>query len=295
MRGSPSAHVLLVFVDGLGLGAPDPAWNPLYRGHCPTLVNLLEQAKPIDPCMGVPGVPQSATGQTALLTGINAPRRIGRHVEGFPGPALRDIIVQHNIFKQLQADGYSCAFANAYFMRGWTEAHRRKYQSVTTVCTLSALGGVRDVDEMLDGRAVYQDLTRQSLQSRGYDGPLTTPADSARDLYRITREHPFTLFEYFQTDRCGHKANPEQTAQVLGQLDEFLATLLPLLDQRESLFLLTSDHGNIEDLRTPQHTMNPVPFIALGRGAENMQSRVTSLTHIVPALCAWFADSNVGG
>jgi len=283
-------HVLLVFVDGLGLGEPDPGVNPLYRGDCPTLVSLLEAAVPVDARLDMPGVPQSATGQTALLTGVNAARKVGRHIEGFPGPALKEIIAAHNVFKQLQEKGYSGAFANAYYMAGWTEAERRKYQSVTTVATLSALGGVRDVDVMLQGKAVYQDLTRELLLLRGYSGPLITPVQAAADLYGIMQEHHFTLFEYFQTDRQGHAGQSEAIKKVLQQLDEFFAALLSMLDHERCLFLLISDHGNIEDSRSKGHTMNPVPFVAEGLDARFMQERVSSLPDFVPALLAYFSE-----
>ena len=175
-------------------------------------------------------------------------------------------------------------------MAGWTEAQRRKCQSVTTVATLSALGGVRDVDVMLQGKAVYQDLTRKFLLRRGYTGPLTTPAAAAQDLCGIILEHHFTLFEYFQTDRQGHAGQSEDTKRVLQELDEFLATLLKYIDRERCLFLLISDHGNIEDSRKKSHTMNPVPFVAEGLNAQFMKERMSSLTDFVPALLAYFNE-----
>ncbi|HEY6098635.1 MAG TPA: peptidase, partial [Anaeromyxobacter sp.] len=75
--------VLFVFVDGVGAGAPDPDRNPLARGEF--LLSRFEdgsgaplpaggRAVLADATLGVPGRPQSATGQTAILTGENAPR-----------------------------------------------------------------------------------------------------------------------------------------------------------------------------------------------------------------------------
>ena len=86
-------RVLLIFVDGVGLGCANPVRNPIQAGAFPVLHALLhEHAVPVNVSMEVEGYPQSATGQTALLTGINAAQAIGRHVEGFPGPSLRAII-----------------------------------------------------------------------------------------------------------------------------------------------------------------------------------------------------------
>jgi 2,3-bisphosphoglycerate-independent phosphoglycerate mutase len=285
---------VLVFIDGLGLGPADPAVNPIHSGVCPVLERLLaEQSVPVDACLGVPGLPQSATGQTALLTGVNAPALLGRHVEGFPGPELKAMVEQHNVFGKLLQRGYRPAFANAYHTESWTDAMRRKMQSVTTVMTLAALGEVRDTDLMLEGRAVYQDLTRASLQERGFDGPLTTPRQSAVDLKRIANEQDFTLFEYFQTDRKGHRGVLHDIHQVLALLDEFLAELIPFADQPGCLFLLTSDHGNIEDFSTRTHTTNPVPLVALGAGAEHFKPRVRKLTDFVPALMELYPGRKV--
>ena len=101
---------LFFFLDGIGLGSPDPAKNPFARANMPVLQNLLAGKRllastiplesrrasllALDACLGVDGLPQSATGQTALLTGINAARHVGRHVEGFPGPELKRLIRQ---------------------------------------------------------------------------------------------------------------------------------------------------------------------------------------------------------
>jgi hypothetical protein len=286
--------ILMVFIDGLGMGPPDPRRNPLYAGQSSVLTTLIEQhAKPVDATLGVPGLPQSATGQTALLTGVNAPEIMGRHIEGFPGPALKKIIRAHNIFRKLMEQGCRCTFANAYYLEAWTGTQRRKFQSVTTVAALSALGTVRTVEDMLKGRAVYQDLTRHFLKRRGFQGPLTTPEDSARDLISLAGDFDFTLFEYFQTDRCGHKADPERTKHTLCRLDTFLAALLTAVQKTGMQLVITSDHGNIEDCTTRAHTANPVPFIALGPGCDALKNRVNALTDFVPALLADRALQNL--
>jgi hypothetical protein len=282
---NPQLRVILLFVDGLGLGPPDPAVNPVLSGACPHLEQLLrEQAVPIDPCMGVPGFPQSATGQTALLTGVNAAQAMGRHVEGFPGGELRNIIRERSLFAQMRQRGLTSTFANAYFVCDSSEVREAALQSVTTVAALSAFGRVRDRSDLERNEAVYQDLTREGLRPRGYRGPLITPAQAAEHLAAIARHYPLTLFEYFQTDRAGHGRDWLRAQQVLGQFDAFLATLLDRQAEAGYLLVLTSDHGNIEDLAAKGHTLNPIPFAALGPGAEGLKSRVRAITDVTPAL-----------
>lgn len=279
---------LLLFVDGLGLG-PENADNPVFSGACPRLARLLrEHALPIDARLGVPGLPQSATGQTALLTGVNAPALMGRHIEGLPGPRLKEIIREKNLLSALVARGCRATFANAYFTGDVEEVRSRRHQSVTTVAALAAFGAVRLTDDLLAGRAVYQDLTRRTLRERGYDGPLAAPAQSARDLVALAGEHDFTLFEYFQTDRAGHKGDPDFTRRVLSEFDEFLDGVLAFPGEAR-LFLMTSDHGNIEDSSARVHTANPVPFVALGAHAAELRNKVRSLTDITPALLDLYA------
>lgn len=275
---------LMLFVDGLGIPQADVP-SPVSAGVCPVLSRLLnEAAKPIDACLGVDGLPQSATGQTSLLTGVNAPARIGRHVEGFPGPALREIVEQENIFRKLLERGYSCTFANAYYLDDVTDAVWRHKRSVTTVAALQAFEQVRDRSMMEANQAVYQDLTRETLVKRGYDGPVVAPAEAAGHLIDIAEQHNFTLFEYFQTDLNAHRGQENEVRAVLRMLDEFLLHLLPFSEKTGHLFMLLSDHGNIEDSTTRTHTRNPVPFVACGAGAKDLQQKVNSLIDVVPEL-----------
>lgn len=285
-------RTLFVLVDGLGLGSRDAALNPIRGGACPVLESLLDRhAVPIDAGMGVPGIPQSATGQTALVTGQNAAQAMGRHVEGFPGPALREIVRAHNIYDRLAAMGFRSTFANAYFTTDMDEVRTRKVQSVTTVAALKAFGVVRDLNAMLAGKGVCQDLTRASLRERGYDGPLVTPAQSAADLLGIAAEHDFTLFEYFQTDRVGHKGDRDDVLRVLAQFDAFLQGAMGFAGQPGCLLVLTSDHGNIEDASSRQHTGNPVPLVAIGEGAAFLKERARSITDVTPLLLALYGGA----
>ena len=88
-------RVLFIFLDGIGLGENDPVINPLARATMPHLNGLLDgrllikDSAPfygehatllsIDPKVGVSGLPQSATGQGILVTGINIPAELGYH------------------------------------------------------------------------------------------------------------------------------------------------------------------------------------------------------------------------
>ena len=72
--------------------------SPLVRGDLPDGVTLrdlgrhrlkdIRRPEHIHQ-LGIEGLPQSATGQTALFTGINAAQLLGRHLFGFPNQPFR--------------------------------------------------------------------------------------------------------------------------------------------------------------------------------------------------------------
>jgi 2,3-bisphosphoglycerate-independent phosphoglycerate mutase len=278
--------ILFIFVDGFGMGSDDPTINPLRNPRFPNLGKLLGSATPIDACLGVDGNPQSATGQASLLCGVNAAKAMGRHIEGFPPPALKTLVEQENIFSKLRKLGKQPTFANSYWT---TDPHRipARRKSVTTVMTLAALGGVRGREELLQGKAAMHDITRWTMHTRGYDGPLIEPEEAAEHLLNVANENDFTLFEYFMTDRAGHSGDPEQIFQCLETLERFLPLAAEFGTKENQLFLLCSDHGNIEDRTTKMHTKNPVPLIAIGTGASTFHT-LKNLTGVTPAILELF-------
>jgi phosphopentomutase len=76
--------------------------------------------------------------------------------------------------------------------------------------------------------------------------------------------------------------------EVLERFDALLGGLLEDIDLSESLLVLTSDHGNIEDLSTKTHTRNPVPCLAVGKKRKEFLDGIKNLTHITPAILKLF-------
>jgi hypothetical protein len=274
--------IIFIFVDGLGIGPDDPDVNPLSGGRLPLLEKLIAGAVPLDACLGVEGLPQSATGQTALLTGINAPKAMGRHIEGFPPPSLKKLIEHENLFSRLCGIGRHCTFANCYLNVNPGSIPPR-LQSVTTVMTLSALGHVRGNRELDEGMAVCHDITRWTMYARGYEGPLIPPEEAADHLAAIAGQHELTLFEHFLTDRAGHSGEMKQAAEQLETLERFIGRIAAFSEKPDQVVMIASDHGNIEDLSVRTHTLNPVPLMVLGGLAEPFRS-CTSLCDVVPAI-----------
>jgi 2,3-bisphosphoglycerate-independent phosphoglycerate mutase len=286
-------RVLLFFIDGLGIGQRGAA-NPFdgLEGAAPLAV--FEDEEPgipfggvlsrTDASLGVEGRPQSASGQTTILTGINAPEFLGYHKQGFPNQALREVIVEHSIFKQLESAGVTPnAFANAYTPQFFETTPRWK---AATTCAVEASRTVkfRTLDDLRAERAVFTDFTNSVLNARGIEMPEWSPEKAGGVLADLVKENRFTLFEYFITDKIGHAQDFEQARHVLPVLARMLRATIENLDLATTNVIMTSDHGNIEDLSRRQHTLNRVPTIVWGANSRKFASRIKSLADITPTI-----------
>jgi 2,3-bisphosphoglycerate-independent phosphoglycerate mutase len=266
--------VLLFFIDGLGVGEGDPAVNPLATGSFPAL-RLTRSQRPkatvepvlahgVDASLGVSGLPQSATGQTSILTGVNAPAAMGKHISGLPGPALRAILEEHSLLKTIRRSGRTASFLNAYRPAFFQLPERRRRLSATSLATMASGAPFRTWDDLLSGRAVVHDLTHWRMRERGYDVPLRSPEEAGEIIATEASKEDFSLFEYFETDRAGHDQDRERAMRCLGDLDRALQVVLSRVDLAATAVLVVSDHGNLEDGRVRTHTMNPAFFTAWG-------------------------------
>jgi 2,3-bisphosphoglycerate-independent phosphoglycerate mutase len=295
-------HVIFLFLDGVGLGRADPAVNPLFKARLPHLKSLLggkipyrglrrfsselAEVVPLNATLRVAGLPQSGTGQAALFTGVNAAKLIGRHFGPYPASPLHPLIHEQNIFKQLKAKGHSVCFANAFPKQffDYVASGKRRF-SVTTLACQHAGVEILDADALRSDEAVSADITRGRWPELGYpDLPVITPRDAGRHLWNISQKHAFTLFEYWLTDYAGHGRGVTTAVDVLERFDGMLGGLLEDFDPRTFTLILTSDHGNIEDLSTKSHTRNPVPCIIAGSKRKELSASLKSLIHVTPAL-----------
>jgi 2,3-bisphosphoglycerate-independent phosphoglycerate mutase len=289
---SPPCHAR-IFIDGLGIGTRG-SHNPLALLDADASpFNLFIDEEPelsfdgvlvrTDSCLGVEGRPQSASGQTTILTGVNAPAALGYHKQGFPIEAMREIINANSIFLQLKRAGVEAVtFANAYTPRFFD--NRPRWVSATTTAVEAAGLPFRTLEDLRAGRAVYQDFTNQLLIESGFDVSPRTPAEAAQVLANIVAENRFTLYEYFITDRVGHAQDEAAALTVLSNLARFVRETIAHVDLSRTTVILTSDHGNVEDLSIRNHTRNFVPTLAWGAGRETVRRGVRDLSHITPTI-----------
>lgn len=284
----------MLFIDGVGIGSNDEIVNPFvaaeskyFRAHLDDINRTIPTGYngiilPTDACLGIKGLPQSATGQTSLFTGINAQKKIGRHQTAFPTPALREILNSTNILKEIAEKGFNVTFANAYHEKYFKR--ELKMISATTWLVLSSKIKINYLEDLNKGKALFHDLTNDFLIKQGYDVQPRTPFESGKILAKIAAEHDFTLFEYVHTDTIGHKRDMNLAISQVEKLDELLDGILDIIDLDEHTLILASDHGNLEDVSVRTHTRNPVPTIIWGNKKEQIQNKIKKLTDITPLL-----------
>jgi len=287
---------VLLFIDGLGLGRSDPDTNPCL-GQGIQLLSVIEDGRTVRPigrggfcvstdaCLGVEGLPQSATGQATLFSGVNGAEIIGGHLKGFPNEPLRQLLRRRSLLKQLKESGFRPAFVNAYRPLFFKLKEKTQWRlSATTVVNLAAGLPFFSTDDLAAGLSLYHDFTNSFLIKHGFDLPLRTPEAAGKILARLAAQYDFVLYEYFLTDRAGHTRDMTKAYPILLQYDRFLRTVLDNVDLNETLVVSTSDHGNVEDLSVETHTRNPVPTMLWGREALILAERIRSLADVAPAI-----------
>lgn len=289
-------RILFLFFDGVGLAQEQNHRNPIqflpslffnfkkrktfpsYRGY----------GKAIDARLGVQGLPQSATGQATILSGVNAARLLGRHLNGMPNRALREMLSRESLFVKLKRAGRDATFANAYQPEFFTSAVAVHYVSVSTAAVTAAGIPLNDIGAVARGHAVYQEFTNSYLNARGFSLAVRTGEEAGKVLAQIARRHDFTFYEYFISDIVGHRKDFDRALVEVSKLDRLLAGVCSNFDFESETLLVTSDHGNLEDPSTKSHTRNPVPFLAFGPGARFFMRSVKSLADITPAILRFF-------
>lgn len=286
------SSVLLFFIDGLGIGRRE-ANNPLANlEDVAPLAYFQDGISPVifdgvliktDARLGVEGRPQSASGQTTILTGVNAPLFLGHHKQGFPNQILRDVISENSIFLQLKNLGIEPnIFVNAYTPQFFETVPR--WKSATTVAVEAASIPFRKIPDLIGRFALFHDFTNELLRARGFDVPLFSPREAGEILANITAKNRFTLYEYFITDKIGHAQDFAKAAAHLPPLAEFFRAVLEKVNLETTTVILTSDHGNIEDLSVRTHTLNDVPTVVWGRRRREFAENIKSLADIAPAI-----------
>ena len=304
-------YVHLFFMDGVGLGSADAAVNPFVTAHLPNLTALLGEGWylnhpgrvittprasliPTDACLGVPGRPQSATGQATILTGVNIPAELGEHYGPRPDDRVRALLRRGSIFTQLQALGLHSFFCNAY-PPGYFEGINRGRRLLSAIPYAATLAGqaLPTAYSLRRGYALAADFTNEGWRDHmGYhDIPVFTPADAGAQLWQIAQPYHFTFFEHWQTDLLGHRGDFDAAVANFQRFDAFLLGLLNATDLRNTLIIVAADHGNVEECNHGKHTTNPALTLLLGAEHDVYATRIQRLDDFVSAIITFLTKA----
>jgi 2,3-bisphosphoglycerate-independent phosphoglycerate mutase len=297
--------LLFLFLDGIGLGEDNPEINPFARANMPFLESLLGNKKlvkttapveneqvtllAIDPNLGVKGLPQSATGQGVLVTGINIPAKLGYHYGPKPNPEVAEFLSHETIFSKVIKANKKTTLLNAYPPRYFDgiDSGKRLYSSIPLALTNAGISLLTHEDYFA-GKGLSADFTGQGWHDfLGFpNAPLFDPHTAGVKLAELAKQYDFSFFEYWASDYAGHKQDMESAVKQLEIFDRVLKGLLSAWKDEDGLILLTSDHGNMEDLSTRKHTATQVPFLLFGDKTlrSEFQKDIHDLTGITPAI-----------
>ncbi|HEX8210658.1 MAG TPA: alkaline phosphatase family protein [Longimicrobium sp.] len=299
----PPSRAILVFLDGVGIGPADRAVNPFAAATLPNIRGMLGGRLPVtedldargcivsagavlaaaDATLGMEGVPQSGTGQTTLLTGRNAARVYGRHFGPWVPTALREMLAAENLLRRARDAGRTVAFANAYPI-ALIDADPRIFRrpAAPPLAAISAGALTRDVAQLVAGEAVASSITNDRWRQRTAEVPPVSAEQAGRNLAAIAAGAEVTLYAHYDTDHEGHRGGMEGSVAALERVDAFLGGLTGALGP-ETLLVISSDHGNVEDVREG-HTLNRVPVLAIGPGREVLARRIRTIADVAPAI-----------
>jgi len=300
-----SSHFLFLFVDGVGIGEDNPHINPFFSvdlrnfkrifGGIPSKRNSsIENGsafiQPSDALLGVEGLPQSGTGQVTLFTGVNAAKLIGMHFGPYPHSQTRPVLEEKNIFKVLKNLGADVHFANAFPRQffEYVESGQRRLSATTLSCMMSGVP-LCTADSLRSGEGVSADITAERWHSDlGYPDIKPMKAfEAGKSLRRIAENHSFTMFEFFLTDKAGHEQDKTMAEKILKTYDQFLGGVEDGgLD--DLTILISSDHGNVEDLSVKTHTLNPSLTAVAGQDGDFFRGRLKSIADVVPGIVELF-------
>ncbi len=294
--------LVFLFLDGVGLGE-DNGQNPFALNDYPAFKAMTggrsftgdagnhqrgsHYFTSLDACLGVDGLPQSGTGQVTLFTGINSAKVLGRHFGPYPHSAIRSLLGEESIFKKIGSQNGRCHFINAFPQRFIDYVTSTNRWSSTTFMTASAGMKLNSVAEILEEKAITAELTQHAWRTRlSLEVPLISEEDAAGRVIRASKEHDLVLVEYYLTDKAGHSRDGKLAHSILTRIDRFLQHLIRLQAEHGYTLILTSDHGNLEDLSTKTHTRNRVPLFVLGEGAHHFHG-AESIQDITPRCVEW--------
>jgi hypothetical protein len=223
---------------------------------------------------------------------------LGMHDGPKPSPQVMDILKEGTLFQHFHHNQMGTSVLNAYPPRYFKSIERGyKLPGVIALSALYAGMQLKTKDDLQLGEAISVDFTAHGWRDHLglHDTPILDPFQAGERLFTLTHGCQLAFFEYWLSDVAGHQQDMPAACSLLELFDTVLGSLLRCWNDEEGLILITSDHGNLEDLSTRHHTRNNVPLLLVG--SQSNREKITrgliqasgtrqelNLTDIAPAI-----------
>jgi hypothetical protein len=150
---------------------------------------------------------------------------------------------------------------------------------------------LRSWDDVRRGQALTGTLTHE-LEGRFNWDAFGVPALSRRDprdaaevLLALANRHDFTFYKYQLADLVSHTGQEDLARDVFAVIEDFVEAVLRGIDPRETVVIITSDHGHLEQVAFSKgHPKSRVPTWYFGPDAEvhaGQMRRPEGIFHVI--------------
>ncbi|HJZ53817.1 MAG TPA: hypothetical protein VKE74_02605 [Gemmataceae bacterium] len=133
---------------------------------------------------------------------------------------------------------------------------------------------LRGWDDVRGGRALTGTMTHELEARFNWDAlgqsalPRCEPREAAEVLLALAGQHDFTFYKYQLADLVSHTGRVDLARCVFGVIETFVEVVLRGIDPRETVVLMTSDHGHLEQVAFSHgHPKSRVPTWYFGPDA----------------------------
>lgn len=250
-------------LDGVGHPLDAPAGS-VWEQDLPTLRPLIDSGLALDATLGVAGLPQSGTGQSCWLTGQNAVALMGEHFGPHPGPTLQKLLRAQSLPVRLAHAGARLALVN-YYAPEYLAAQTGGRNRMGCFPFAFRAAGLPLNPPDLPPLRVSLGLGFQEPWT-----PFQTVTEVQRAGYalgRAAKDWDLLVADLWFSDLLGHLGREDAPPTVIetgfAYMQRLNALLTGILDAGARV-VISSDHGNFEDLGVKSHTVARVPFAGIG-------------------------------
>lgn len=138
--------------------------------------------------------------------------------------------------------------------------------------------------EVVHSDKEYSYAKKPSMQAKKITKKILT--------YFEKQKYNFICVNFSNADIVAHTADFDATKKAIQTLDECLKILVPFVQKKNGIVVITADHGNAEEMfdeKTKEflteHTTNPVPFIVISKKYKQIKlKKKGKLADIAPTL-----------